>query len=237
VATGALCLAQAAAAGGFPFIEMQVKRNGFLAWNDFPTGTPNGDGSFDYGGNYVDPAGWSIHGIGGPNDDYMVTANNQLLGGFASTFLAFGFTNNTGITDTFTVTVTMNLSGAVVPGTLMSGDVEGTLSDSDFSGLATVTNTGPKAGYNGMIDGNIALELLDPFSESAGFGQTVAIGPESAVNTPGPAALSTIGIDITFTLTPGDSVAFTSNFSIIPVPSALALFGAAALAGGRRRRR
>jgi hypothetical protein len=197
VAAGAVGLAPLAAADG-PVVEMQVKRNGILAWNDFPVGSPNGDGSFDYAGNYADASGWEIHGLGGPGTDYGCTMldHSQLLGGFASTFLGFGFTNNTGVTDTFTVTVSMNLSGSVIPGTMMSGDVEGTLSDSDFSGLANVTNTGPKAGYNGLIDGNIELELLDPFSENAGFGQTVPIGPEAAALVAGPAAISTIGIII-----------------------------------------
>jgi len=57
---------------------------------------------------------------------------------------------------------------------------------------------------------------------------------------PGPAALASIGINLEFTLTPGDSASFTSIFVVEPIPEpntfALVALGLVGLAARRGRR-
>ncbi len=56
------------------------------------------------------------------------------------------------------------------------------------------------------------------------------------VNVVGGPVLNTLGIDIEFTLTPGDQASITSNFAIIPAPGGLLVLAVGTL-GLRRRRR
>jgi len=183
-------------------------------------------------GNVVDVSDWSLS----MDSDPFVTNN-------------FNITNFTSSTQTFSVTTTLGVTTAITNG-LMKGSVAVTVTDND-SNSATVstdpTPLEPKSDdettiYQGLIDGNVARTLWDDpktitapvgsNSESINFGFTaLEIAPESID--------STIGTTITFALSAGDSASVTSNFTVVPVPPAVWLFGSGllGLVGIARRRR
>jgi hypothetical protein len=85
-----------------------------------------------------------------------------------------------------------------------------------------------------LLGAFLSTNFLDP-PNTLSFGNPI---PSLA----GPSALASIGIDLEFTLTPGDSASFTSIFVVVPVPVpepgtfslvSLGILGIAA--GGRRR--
>jgi len=155
----------------------------------------------------------------------------------------FTITNTTDLTQTYTLGTTVGVSPAI-PNGLMRGSIGFSLTDNNYNG-ATLATSGASI-YQGTIDNNLlppARKLWDsPISfstfsttaSSTGFGfPTREAAPES-IDT-------NIGILITFSLTPGDSVSFTSNFDVIPVPvpAAVWLFGSGLLGlfGLSRRKR
>ena len=106
---------------------------------------------------------------------------------------------------------------------------------------ATVATQSPTALYQAQIDGTTVATLQNhPFSvvapaagsntASASFGPTVSAVPVT----------SNIGIQLRFTLTPGDTAAILSRFDVtaIPEPASAALIGIglALVAGAIRRR-
>lgn len=157
----------------------------------------------------------------------------------------FSILNATAFTQTYVVLVTLPISPAVVPSSLIGGSVQGGAT-SDGS-AATVSSSGGIAIYTAYIDG-VAVATLFPHLTSA-----TAAGPflsaslgSASFGTPipslaGPAALTDIAIQLRFTLTPGDQASFTSVFVVEPVPEpttiGLVSLGLAGLAlAGRRRR-
>jgi hypothetical protein len=152
---------------------------------------------------------------------------------------SFNLTNNTAVTQTYTVTVTLPISPAVAFPSQTFGSVSGSLVDGNGDGASLVTTTGPgSAIYTAIIDGTDYMQLItDPFSISAPPFATTPIGPANFGLLSGqPGANSTIGIRNTFTLSPGDSVNFVSTFLIIPSPGAVSLLALGGLVAARRRR-
>lgn len=157
---------------------------------------------------------------------------------------AFSVTNNAAVVQTFVVGVLLPIVPQL-PFTVHGGSVGLSLTDANFNGDAELTDAG-FAVYQGEIDGVPVLDLLDdPYTLSTAIpGFTVVDSDFDGL--PGPtlpsgAALATIGITHTFTLTPGDKAAFTSFFVVeaIPEASTLALYGVglAVLAGYGARNR
>ena len=110
---------------------------------------------------------------------------------------------------------------------------------------ATLTTSGASI-YRGMIDGNVARTLWDPTTSFTAPFATTSSSTYFGFPTPeaAPESIDTdIGILIRFSLTSGDSVAFTSNFNVepvvVPVPAAVWLFGSGLLGlfGVSRRKR
>lgn len=185
----------------------------------------------DLGGQIVNPGDLSISYTPMPNggaytlDGPFVGANGTIES-WGSVYdvdpfvtLNFVVTNTTAFTQTYVFTVTSPVVPQT-PATQMSGSIGLTLTNTD-SASATLADNG-NAVYTARIDGAPVQTLLSPAyslsctpafcstTDSASFGIPVPII--------GPGALSSIGITVQFTLTPGDSAGVTSVFNIIAVP-------------------
>ena len=131
----------------------------------------------------------------------------------------FSILNSSASTQTYTVLVTLPIA-AVTPSSLMGGSVQGGITADATAGTLSATGT---AIYTALIDGSpVATLFADPTSTSAGAFLSNSLG-SVAFGTPipsaaGPAALTSIGIQLKFTLTPGDQASFTSVFVVNPVP-------------------
>jgi len=141
----------------------------------------------------------------------------------------FTLTNLSGSTQTFTITSIANIL-PIGPASLTSGSIDGSITDIPLYGGATISTVSGNALYTALIDGSTYQTLLDdPFSVTVpgSSGGSADVGPASFSNLLGPAITNDIGIRIQFSLTPGDSVSFTSVFSVaaVPVPAAIWLFG------------
>lgn len=182
-------------------------------------GVDNGDGTYDFDGEASMENMWSLTYDMTVDPDPFISAN-------------FSFANMSSMTQSFILSWTLPISPSLAPSSLVGGSFGGSLTDSNFDGNAAVGTVMGTAMYSGELDGVGVLPIYahnTSFSASAFPGQTVNI-PAANVglpgpSIPGPAASSTIGITHTFTLTPGDSVSFTSFFvaEAIPEPTSVAL--------------
>lgn len=152
-------------------------------------------------------------------------------------------TNISAVPQIFTVTV-LSPVVAQLPSTTMLGSVGVTLTNT-ADASATLTSFAPNPVYTALIDGAPVQPLLsNPYTLTCpppGAGPFCSTS-DSALFGPvgGPGALSTIGITIQFTLSPGDSAGITSVFNItaVPEPGTLLLVGGGLVGlafGGRRR--
>lgn len=175
-------------------------------------GQGQGNGNFRFSGEESMNEMWSLTYDVTANEDPFISAN-------------FTFQNVSALTQQFVVAASVPINPAVLPSSLIGGSFGGSLTDSDFSGSATLSTVMGSPMYYGEIDGTGVLPIYThPYSLSASAfgGETVNI---AAVNSglpgpsiPGPAATNSIGITHTFSLTPGDSVSFTSFFVVEPIP-------------------
>lgn len=183
-----------------------------------PTFTDNGDGTWSSTGTLSIPY-WDFDWNVTVDPDPIISAN-------------FSMVNTTAVTQSYIVSVTLPIL-AQTPLTLVGGSVGLSLTDSNFNGFAQVTDIGTGI-FQGQNDGVTVLELLnDPFALTANLfaGQTVTANDVGGLPGPsivGPAATSTISIVHRFSLTAGDSVAFTSFYVVQAVPE----MNTAVLVGG-----
>ena len=231
VALVVACLS-ATARGDIPALKVYMQVNDGRASEYSPVGVDNGDGTYSYNDDYYGD-GWELDFSSFVNPDPSV--NNTI-----------GIHNSTGVTNTYIVTVILPI--APIPGgTVMGGSVSGSVQDFSGDGFATMATSGTTPIYTGLIDGfpAPAASLLTALFSTAPvpgpglfsfFGASFGLPLPPSV--PGPPALTSIGIQLMFTLTAGDDVAITSGFFVepVPAPAALAIFGLAGLMGSRRRR-
>jgi len=140
-------------------------------------------------------------------------------------------TNTSGQTQTVTITNNLLFGGLAGP-TVMSGSITGTVTD--LNGSTALVTSNPMTGtsiYTAFIDDVEVYSLMNPtmdnpfaFSATGPF-QSGTGGPESFTAVAGPGVISKIGIRLDFTLSHGDSASFTSIFTVIPAPGAIAVLG------------
>jgi hypothetical protein len=209
-----------------PALQFSLQVNNSAPIFFTPPASQTGPTSWTWQGSYYGD-GWSFASTINGDLDPMVNAN-------------ISFINTSNAVQTYTITVTLPVD-PIGPGSTMDGSVGGSITDANGNGFAQVAALAGSSFYQAQIDGNTVQTLLNhPFSASPTFsGGTATFGPASfgqPVQIPGPSVSSTIGIVLQFTLTPGDSIAATSFFRVLPNPAGLALLGIAGLLGRSRRR-
>jgi len=230
VAAGVL-LAGTASAGSLggpsaPTLDLYLN-----SWHGTDSGTPAAGTTFDYDG-VQSGANWTLSWDVNLDPDPFVNG-------------AFAVTNNTASTQAYILTVILPISPAIPGGTLVGGSIGGSITDANFNGTATLTVS--TALFDGIIDGTTVLPITPAGGPawSAPFAGGTTTIPATNVGLPGPSipsipAMNNIAIRLQFSLTPGDTAAFTSLFVVEPIPEpATALLFALGLGGltfaGRRR--
>ncbi len=148
-------------------------------------------------------------------------------------------TNTTGGTTSFSITFPNNPGTPILEtvAALIQGSVATTLTDNNGDG-ATLT---ADVFYSAVIDNVEVKQLLSPINIAVGAFASDAVfenfGPEP-INPPiqGPGFAQVV---IEFTLSAGDTAAFSGVFNVVPEPSTVILFGsglAGLIAMGHRRR-
>lgn len=223
LAVVAAAVAVSSAHGGIPALNVQWKLDGNTVYDELPFGTPNGQGGFRYtGGHSVGAVGMSYSLVGIPDPR------------ISGSFTVENFTNDTIDVE---LMVTLPISPSVPAPSIMTGSVAvGMTADEDGGLLTALPDT---AFWQAMIDGTVVGGSTDLLSSLA----IVQVGTGSAPGQsegfsqlPGPEALSSIGILVSFSLTAGEQMSFTSVFNVVPGPGGLVVLGLAAVSFRRRRR-
>jgi hypothetical protein len=188
-------------------------------------------------GSTVDCSGTNL--VGGPN----WTLNDWSISTDADPFVIFDFsvTNTSESTQNFTITIEEFTSFAGPTGT--GGSVQGGL---------TADSTAGTLGHNGAQD-PMYQALIDDVVHQALFGfdssvSAFAFGSASlgvadfglpGLTVPGPGVSTSIAVELSFSLTPGDRASYTGSFVVeaLPEPGSALLLGfglVVALRAGRR---
>jgi hypothetical protein len=210
----------------------------------FPPGTTFSINGWNPGGTALgcstdgDVTNCSGSNAGPSNGNFTVTSWNLHLDTDPTVVNFFALQNNLNVAQTFTITVLIPISTFGPPITVQ-GSIGGSITDANGNGVQ-LTSSAPTAIYTALINGSSVQTLLnDPQNYTAGSFGSQTFGPASFGPTSlGITATSTIGIQVKFTLSPGDLASYTSVFTVVPEPATLALV-IAGLAGvahfGRRR--
>ncbi len=221
-------------------------------WTQF--GTLHGDGDWQVPGNAATWSGWKYTGTlvgdaGAWQFDWNTVFNvgeGVAVGVGAFVTANIVVTNNDIVNQNFSLLMTLPTGLLGLMANLTErGSVVGTITDLTFDDATVFAPVGGRI-YTPMIDGSPEASgflMVDPFSESAGgplfsnsvgpadFGIPAAVGVSQDVD-------SSIGILLSFDLTPGDSASFTAIFEIlIPGPAGLPLLVVAGMMAGMKRRR
>lgn len=151
----------------------------------------------------------------------------------------FAVTNNSPVPQTFSLNVIMPTAFATGGSTTHDGGSAITVSDANFSGGSSLSTFAGFSIYASKVNGSVSHTLFDsPYSLTTPPGTTNAaflnFGPLAG---PGVALITSIGIDHTFTLSPGDRATVNSNYRIVPEPATLSLFVIGTVVMLRRRAR
>lgn len=212
-----------------PDLRLRIEWSG-NQWNSGPgsmTLTPTGDPNvWQFQGGHTRTE-WSANWSGNVDVDPAINS-------------AIAITNNTAVTQTFIMTLTLPTVGAITaPSTILGGTTV------SVTGAGTQETVAAPAGdfvYRALTGagfvGAPADLLPPPFSLTTDAnGLPASSGPVNFGPAAGPGLLAadTIGIRHAFTLTPGGTATVNGTFVIVPEPTTLALLPLAGLAFIRRR--
>jgi len=230
--------AVATAGMSVPALQVELFVNGDSAYEGTPNGEPAGESSqgngnmFSYVGSQSN-SDWELNWDILADPDPFINSNISV-------------TNNMASTQTFMLNVSLPIAPSL-PDSVLGGSVQGGISaDADGGTLSSAGDSIYRALIDGSVFGEPAKLFDDPTSVTVGAFQSGSLMANGNTfdefgtpipSAPGPAIANSIGIQLEFTLTPGDQASFTSTFvAEIPTPGTLAVFGAAGLVIGRRRR-
>ena len=144
-----------------------------------------------------------------------------------SVFGFFAVRNNTASLGDYSMTFTLPVSPGFTP-SLLSGSVGVTVTN-DSNGTATAATVAPDPIYRALIDGTSVKTLMNhPSSVTALLPNDSATASDRfgiPAPDPGGAVNSSISIILHASLTAGDQVAITSNFTANPFPEPTSLLG------------
>jgi hypothetical protein len=198
-----------------PALSMMMKAGDNPAYQ-MPPGTvtpiPNGDKwKYQVEGSYSRP-GYEV------SYSLLIDPDPSVFGTF--------IVRNTGpVIQDFSPLFTMAVSPGFNP-SLLSGSVGLTVTN-DSNGVATAATVAPDPIYRALIDGTSVKTLLNhPFSLTVPFANDSATASDRfgiPVPDAGGAVASSISIQLHVSITPGDQVGITSNFTANPVPEPASL--------------
>ncbi|TVQ31674.1 MAG: hypothetical protein EA376_08400 [Phycisphaeraceae bacterium] len=236
------CASFASAGVIVPTLQMELQQGGQTIWMIEPAGVPSdsGDNTFAYGGQWNNSDVEILYEVeASPGPASSGQRGSQLAFINASTDV----TNNSMMTQHFTVIANLPVVGPIIPA-VMGGSAQGGMTAGP-NAPATLSSVAGSSIYAGLIDLMIAsgselfphltsITVMDPFeSDSLGsmsFGTPIP-------SAPAPDVLTSIGIRFDFALDPGATATLSGVFAVnIPTPASLALFGAAGIFAARRRR-
>lgn len=140
-------------------------------------------------------------------------------------------TNTSGSAQTFVATVILPIPAFNY--TALTGSVGVSVTDSNNANDMLLDNIDPISIYEGRINGALALNLdfasqpittadCQPFTFA---GCSASDSTNQPLIAAGPGVANDIAIELRFTLSAGDSAAFTSRFEIVPEPGTALLLG------------
>jgi hypothetical protein len=151
--------------------------------------------------------------------DIVITGMSAVLKEDPFVTSNISFINPTAFTQTYTITVNLPIAPPFDYNATIASSVGVTVTDGPGGGV-TASAVAPEGIFEGLVNGGSILTLLATSVTCATNGCTAIASDNTAVPqlpaTPGSA--SSIGIQLKFTLTPGDQVGITSRFEIIEVP-------------------
>lgn len=135
---------------------------------------------------------------------------------------------------TFSLSFLLPLAVPITPASFHGGSIDATVTDTNGDASATLAEVGSGI-YDGQIDGVSTLSLLSIPTVPLGCGGTgcsanavdffglPAAGTLGA-SLPGGSALTSIGVNLDFVLSAGDTVTFSGLFEVVPVPVPAAIW-------------